>query len=112
MWLIWDSATADGRYPPSKLPCIRVLCLILSRRAEGRFVPIPLNQMVLSNKSSAWLLTWRMPSKATVFGFFLAIAIATSGAWFLAGFSLKEVMGLFLSMLLGGSIYFLVRVRD
>jgi hypothetical protein len=53
-----------------------------------------------------------MPSKATVTVFLLGIAIASAGAWLLVGFSFKEVAGLFLSMLLGGSIYFLTQVRD
>jgi hypothetical protein len=53
-----------------------------------------------------------MPSKATVVGFVLGSGIATAGAWFFIGFSLKEVAGFFLSMLLGASLYFLLRARD
>ncbi len=52
------------------------------------------------------------PSRTTVLTFIVSIITATGITWLLVDFSLKNLVVLFLSMLLGGSLYFLWRARE
>ena len=53
-----------------------------------------------------------MPSKATAFVFAASVSAATVIAWLLADFSFEKSVAFFLSMLFGGSLYFLWKGRE
>ena len=53
-----------------------------------------------------------MPSRSTVVIFVLGIIAVIAAAWLLLDLSLKMTVGFFLSMLLGGSLYFLSKARE
>ena len=53
-----------------------------------------------------------MPSKLTTFVFALGVIVLTITGWVLFDHSTSKAIALLLGMLFGGSIYFLMKVRD
>jgi hypothetical protein len=78
--------------------------------------PYPSALRALSNGSAAMLLTRaarsRMPSRLTVLTFVVGKIAVTAVTWLILDFTPKMAMGLFLSMLLGGSLYFRWSARN